>query len=80
MRRKLQRLGVAQIGYGVVASPEDARTQEQVEWIADRCEEANGATSDESRHNGQSSFVAERGDGHVLNQRGRIASLVVPPK
>ncbi len=54
--RKLQRLGVAQIGDGVVTLPEDARTREQLEWIA------------------------ERGDGHVLNQRGGIASLVVPPK
>lgn len=78
--RKPQRLGVAQIGDGVVALPEDTRTRERLKWNSDRCEEANGATSEESRHNGQSSFAAERGDGLVLNRRGGIASLVVPPK
>ncbi|WP_051479184.1 Chromate resistance protein ChrB [Arthrobacter sp. H5] len=43
--RKLQRLGVAQIGDGVVALPEDARTREQLEWIAEQIEEAHGAAT-----------------------------------
>ncbi|WP_314172604.1 Chromate resistance protein ChrB [Streptomyces winkii] len=41
--RKLKRLGVAQISDGLVALPADARTQEQLEWIADEAIEAGGA-------------------------------------
>ena len=40
--RKLRSLGVAQLGDGVVALPEDARTREQLEWVADRVLEAGG--------------------------------------
>jgi len=32
--RQLRRLGVAQLGDGVVAVPLDARTREQLEWLA----------------------------------------------
>jgi hypothetical protein len=41
--RKLRQLGVAQIGDGVVALPADARTREQLEWIAEDVEQAGGA-------------------------------------
>ncbi|GAA1273562.1 hypothetical protein GCM10009609_40820 [Pseudonocardia aurantiaca] len=41
--RKLKRLGVAQIGDGVVALPTDARTREQLEWVADDVEQAGGS-------------------------------------
>src|SRR5438477_12041941 len=40
--RKLKRLGAAQLGDGLVALPNDARTQEQLEWIADEVLEAGG--------------------------------------
>jgi hypothetical protein len=40
--RKLGRLGVAKLGDGLVALPADARTQEQLEWIADEVVEAGG--------------------------------------
>jgi hypothetical protein len=40
--RKLKRLGVAQVGDGVVALPADARTREQLEWVADDVERAGG--------------------------------------
>jgi hypothetical protein len=33
--RKLKRLGVAQLGDGLVALPADPRTREQLEWIAE---------------------------------------------
>lgn len=33
--RKLKRLGVVQLGDGLVALPADARTREQLEWIAE---------------------------------------------
>ena len=41
--RKLRRLGVAQLGDGLVALPADARTREQLEWIADEVREADGS-------------------------------------
>lgn len=40
--RKLKRLGVAQLVDGLVALPADARTQEQLEWIAEEIIEAGG--------------------------------------
>ncbi|WP_330308445.1 MULTISPECIES: Chromate resistance protein ChrB [unclassified Streptomyces] len=43
--RKLKRLGVAQISDGLVALPADARTREQLEWIADEAIEAGGTAS-----------------------------------
>jgi len=43
--RKLKRLGVAQLSDGMVALPADARTREQLEWIA---EEITGAGGDAS--------------------------------
>src|SRR5687767_4733915 len=41
--RKLKRLGVAQLGDGLVALPADARTREQLEWAADEALSAGGA-------------------------------------
>jgi hypothetical protein len=43
--RKLKRLGVAQLGDGLVALPYDASTKEQLEWIAHDITEAGGAAS-----------------------------------
>lgn len=40
--RRLRALGVAQLGDGVVALPEDARTREHLEWVADLVLEAGG--------------------------------------
>lgn len=40
--RRLRRLGVAQLADGLVALPEDARTREQLEWIADEVLAAGG--------------------------------------
>lgn len=40
--RKLRRLGVAQIVDGLVTLPFDAKTKEQLEWIADEIREAGG--------------------------------------
>jgi Protein ChrB, N-terminal len=41
--RKLKRLGVAQLGDGLVGLPADARTREQLEWAADDVIEAGGS-------------------------------------
>jgi alkanesulfonate monooxygenase SsuD/methylene tetrahydromethanopterin reductase-like flavin-dependent oxidoreductase (luciferase family) len=43
--RKLKRLGVAQLGDGLVALPHDARTREQFDWIAAEVEEAGGTAT-----------------------------------
>jgi hypothetical protein len=43
--RKLKRLGVAQLGDGLVALPADARTREQLEWIAEEIGEAGGSNT-----------------------------------
>lgn len=40
--RKLRALGVAQLGDGVAALPEDARTREHLEWVADQVVEVGG--------------------------------------
>lgn len=40
--RRLRALGVAQLGDGAVALPEDARTREHLEWVADQVVEAGG--------------------------------------
>jgi hypothetical protein len=41
--RKLRSLGVAQIGDGLVALPEDPRTREQLEWVAGDVDAAGGS-------------------------------------
>lgn len=41
--RKLRRLGVAQLSDGLVALPADARTREQLDWIAEEITECGGA-------------------------------------
>ena len=43
--RKLRSLGVVQIGDGLVALPEDARTQEQLEWVAGDVDAAGGSAT-----------------------------------
>ena len=43
--RKLKRLGVAQLADGLVTLPADARTREQLEWLAEEITEAGGEAS-----------------------------------
>jgi hypothetical protein len=40
--RRLKRLGVAQLGDGLVALPADERTREQLEWIAEEVTDNGG--------------------------------------
>jgi hypothetical protein len=40
--RKLERLGVARLGDGLVALPADARTREHLDWLAEEIVEAGG--------------------------------------
>jgi len=43
--RKLERLGVARLGDGLVALPADARTREQLDWLAEEIMEADGVAT-----------------------------------
>src|SRR5215218_9714698 len=43
--RKLERLGVARLGDGLIAHPADARTREQLEWLAEEVLEAGGVAT-----------------------------------
>ncbi|WP_210577129.1 Chromate resistance protein ChrB [Streptomyces sp. GESEQ-4] len=43
--RKLKRLGVAQISDGLIALPADARTREQLEWIAEEITDFGGTAT-----------------------------------
>ena len=43
--RRLKRLGVAQISDGLVVLPADARTREQLDWVADDVVERGGVAS-----------------------------------
>lgn len=43
--RRLRRLGVAQVVDGLVALPADARTREQLEWVAESVVEGGGEAS-----------------------------------
>jgi hypothetical protein len=43
--RRLKALGVGQLGDGLVALPADARTREQLEWVAEQVVEAGGQST-----------------------------------
>ncbi len=43
--RRLERLGVARLGDGLVALPADARTREQIEWVAEEVTDNNGTAT-----------------------------------
>jgi hypothetical protein len=43
--RRLERLGVARLGDGLVALPADARTREQLDWVAEEIVAADGTAT-----------------------------------
>jgi hypothetical protein len=43
--RKLKRLGVAQLGDGLIALPADARTREHLDWIAEEIVDGGGTAT-----------------------------------
>ena len=66
--RSLRRLGVVQLADGLVALPLDARTKEQLEWLADEVLEAGGEAS---------IWIAEAGSaGQERALAGRMAEAV----
>ena len=69
--RKLRRLGVAQLSDGLVALPADARTREQLEWIADDVVAAGGTAGRLARpaDDRRPGARARRGDGRRPGRR-----------
>lgn len=62
--RKLERLGVARLGDGLVALPADARTREQFDWLAEEITEGGGSST---------LWIAEAGSS--LQEREVAASM-----
>ncbi|MGZ6799302.1 MAG: Chromate resistance protein ChrB [Mycobacteriaceae bacterium] len=64
--RRLRRLGAAQLGDGLVALPADARTREQLDWVAAEVQEAGGQAMVWLAH--PSSEAEERQVVHALQE------------
>jgi len=74
--RQLRRLGVAQVADGVVALPLDARTREQLEWLAEEVVENGGEATiwlSEPATAGQDRAVARRMADAVAGEYVRLA-------
>lgn len=61
--RKLRGLGVAQVGDGLVALPEDTRTREQLEWVAADVDAAGG-----SAILWRAEMLSARDEQHLIDQ------------
>src|SRR5215212_2551104 len=64
--RTLRRLGVARLNDGLVALPADARTREQLEWLAEEVVQAGGEAT---------IWIAE--SGSIAHERELIAGMRV---
>ena len=87
--RKLKRLGVALISDGLAALPADARTREQLEWIADEVVEAGGtasiwlarpATAAQERQLADSLAAARVAEYRALLEQAADAAHMPPPE
>jgi hypothetical protein len=85
--RRLKRLGVAQLADGLVALPADARTREQLEWLADDVLTADGtagiwtarpATADQERQLAQG-MAADRATEYRALTRACAEALAAGP-
>jgi hypothetical protein len=81
--RRLKRLGVAQVSDGLVALPADARTREQLDWIADEVQESGGQASvwlavptsaDQERVLAQAMATARAAEYTALTQAAAVAA------
>lgn len=78
--RKLRRLGVVQVLDGLVALPLDARTREQLEWLADEVAEAGGEASiwlAEAASAAQERALAERMADTVVEEYRHLIEAAV---
>lgn len=75
--RKLKRLGVAWLGDGLVALPADARTREQLEWVAEEVTEHGGEATvwlGRPLDTGAASVVADRMTAAVAAEYDALAA------
>jgi hypothetical protein len=86
--RKLKRLGVAQLGDGLVGLPADARTREQLEWIAEEVTQAGGsaglwlarpATAAQERELAEAMAAARAAEYEALAARAVAARAALGP-
>ena len=85
--RKLRRLGVVQVVDGLVALPADARTREQLEWIADEAVDAGGEATVWVARLGSRAMeralaarmAAAVGDDYAATEAAAAAALSEPP-
>jgi hypothetical protein len=82
--RRLRRLGVAPLSDGVVALPEDARTLEQLQWVADLVVQAAGTalllrteTIDPADERAVAQLMASARAEEYLTIRGQASAAVV---
>jgi hypothetical protein len=72
--RRLRSLGVAQLADGLVALPADARTREQLEWVAEEVRAANGTASTWLAHptslGQQRALAAAMAEARAVEYRG----------
>ncbi len=87
--RRLKRLGVAQLADGLVALPADARTREQLEWIADEVVEAGGTAgiwlahpgaATQERHLAETLAAARADEYRALLEQATAAANLSPPE
>jgi hypothetical protein len=85
--RKLRRLGAVQLQDGLVALPLDARTREQLEWLAEEITEAGGqaaiwlaepATAAQERALAQRMAAAVASDYQAVTQAAQAARSLPP--
>jgi hypothetical protein len=85
--RRLKRLGVAQLSDGLVALPADARTREQLEWLAGDVHEADGtaglwvarpATAAQERELATGMAAARAQEYRALAEACREAAAIEP--
>jgi hypothetical protein len=85
--RKLRRLGVVQLQDGLVALPLDARTREQLEWLAEEVTDAGGqagiwlaepATAAQERALAQRMAAAVAADYQTVTKEAAAARALPP--
>ena len=85
--RKLRRLGAVQLQDGLVALPLDARTREQLEWLAEEVTEAGGqagiwlaepATAAQERELAQRMAAAVAADYQTVAKEAGVARSLPP--
>jgi hypothetical protein len=87
--RRLERLGVARLGDSVVGLPADARTREQLDWIADEVVQAGGdgtvwlatpATAAQERAVAETMQAARAGEYEAVRVEAEAAAELPVPE